>query len=370
MHAGGAARLRTAIFVVLTLTASTAATGCGGNSGSDGGPVKVGIALPTTKQTRWIDDGNNMVKLFKDKGFAPDLQFAEDDVDKQIAQVQKMIDDGDKVLVIGAVDAFGLGEVLQQAHRAGVKVISYDRLLLGTSNVDYYASFNNKKVGQLQAQYIINKLGLEQNPDRHFNLEVFAGDSDDNNATAFFSGAMDTFSDSKHNYFKRKQLVIPSGLNRNSQVSTLRWDAEIAGDTMTTRLKKYYASSRVDAVLAPNDGIARGVIKALKEAGYGTADKPMPVITGQDAEVDSVKEIINGEQSMTVYKDTRKLAERAVDMAEAVLKGEKPEINDTTTYDNGNKVVPAYLITPVSVDKSNYKKALIDSGYIKASALK
>ncbi|MDX3071395.1 multiple monosaccharide ABC transporter substrate-binding protein [Streptomyces sp. NPDC088354] len=366
MHAGRAARLRTAIFVVLTLTASTAAAGCGGQSGSDGGAVRVGIALPTRAQTRWIADGQNMVKQFKAKGYETDLQFAGDNVDTQVDQVQKMIDEGDKVLVIGAVDGFELGEVLQQAHRAGIKVIAYDRLLLGTSNVDYYASFNNDKVGQLQADYIVDKLGLKQHPDSTFTLEIFAGDTDDNNAQFFFNGAMNVLQP----YIKSGRLVIKSGQSRLSQVATLKWDAAIATETMTTRLKNYYRSATVDAVLAPNDGIARGVIDALKKDGYGKDGKPMPVITGQDAEVDSVKEIIKGDQSMTVYKDTRKLAARAVEMAGAVLSGAKPEINNDTDYDNGNKVVPAYLLTPVSVDKGNYKKLLVDSGYIKTSDLK
>lgn len=366
MHAGRAARLRTAIFVVLTLTASTAATGCGGQSGSDGGAVKVGIALPTTKQTRWIEDGKNMEKKFKAKGYETDLQFAEDDVDRQVDQIQKMVDEGDKVLIIGAVDGFELGEVLQKAHRAGVKVIAYDRLLLGTSYVDYYASFDNKKVGELQAEYIVQKLGLEANPDRTYNLELFAGDTDDNNARYFFDGAWGVLKE----YINSGQLEIKSKQTRISQVSTLKWDADIATETMTTRLHKYYGSGTVDAVLAPNDGIARGVITALKDDKYGTDAKPMPVITGQDAEVDSVKEIISGEQSMTVYKDTRELAARAVLMAGAVLSGTKPEINNHKDYDNGNKFVPAYLLPPVSVDKTNYKKVLVDSGYIETSDLK
>ncbi|MFJ4848514.1 MULTISPECIES: multiple monosaccharide ABC transporter substrate-binding protein [unclassified Streptomyces] len=366
MHAGRAARLRTAIFVVLTLTASTAVTACGGGSGSDGGPVTVGIALPTKKQTRWIADGQNMVKQFEAKGYKTDLQFADDNVDTQVEQIQKMVDAGDKVLVIGAVDGFELGEVLQQAHRAGVKVIAYDRLLLGTGNVDYYASFNNDKVGQLQADYIVDKLGLKQHPDNTYNLEIFAGDTDDNNAQFFFNGAMNVLQP----YIKNGQLVIKSDQARLSQVATLKWDADIATETMTTRLHNYYKSATVDAILAPNDGLARGVIKSLKADGYGTDSKPMPVITGQDAEVESVQAIIDGDQSMTVYKDTRKLAARAVEMAGAVLSGAKPEINNDTDYDNGNKVVPAYLLTPVSVDKSNYKKLLVDSHYIKTSDLK
>ncbi|MGW3243396.1 multiple monosaccharide ABC transporter substrate-binding protein [Streptomyces sp. NPDC001070] len=365
MHAGRAARLRTATLVVLTLSLTAAATGCGDKSGSESGEVTVGIALPTRAQTRWIADGDNMVRQFKAKGYRTDLKYAADNVDTQVDQVEKMIDSGDKLLIIGAVDGFELGDALQKAARAGVKVIAYDRLLLGSSNVDYYASFNNLKVGQIQAQYIVKKLGLADGKGP-YNLELFAGDPDDNNVQFFYNGAMDVLG----KYIESKQLVVKSDQTRLSQVATFKWQAEIATETMATRLKQYYhGGSTVDAVLAPNDGIARGVIEALKADGYGTGAKPMPLVTGQDAEVDSVKEIIKGDQSMTVYKDTRKLAEVAVTMAGAILSGDRPQVNDTEQYDNGNKIVPAYLLDPVGVDKKNYKKLLVDSGYIKASDL-
>jgi putative multiple sugar transport system substrate-binding protein len=351
MHAGRAARLRTVTLAVLTLSLTAAVTGCGDTSGGDGGQMTVGIALPTRAQTRWIDDGKNMVKQFQEKGFKSD-------------QDQQMIDRGDKLLIIGAVDGFELGDVLKKASRAGVKVIAYDRLLLGSSSVDYYASFNNYKVGQIQGQYIVKKLGLKSGRGP-FNLELFAGDTDDNNVRFFFSGAMDVL----QRYIDSKQLVVKSGQTRLSQVATFHWDGEVAAETMQTRLKLYYKSSTVDAVLAPNDGIARGIVKTLKAAGYGS-NKDMPIVTGQDAEVDSVKEIMSGDQSMTVYKDTRKLAAVAVDMASDILTGKQPKVNDTEQYDNGNKVVPSYLLDPVGVDKSNYRKLLVDSGYIKASDLK
>lgn len=365
MHAGRTARLRTVSLVVLTFSLTAAATGCGGDSGGQGGEVTVGIALPTKKQTRWIADGDNMSKLFKAQGYKTDLQYADDKVNTQVDQVEAMIDRGDKLLIIGAVDGFELGDALQKASRAGVKVIAYDRLLLGSSNVDYYASFNNAQVGTIQGEYIERKLGLKSG-NGPYNLEVFAGDPDDNNASFFFKGAMDVL----QKYIDKGQLVVKSDQTRLSQVATFHWDAAIATETMATRLRNHYkGSSTVDAVLAPNDGIARGVIQALKTGGYGTTAKPMPVITGQDAEVDSVKEIIKGDQSMTVYKDTRKLAARAVQMAQDILGGRQPEINDKDTYDNGNKIVPSYLISPVGVDKGNYQKLLVKSGYINASDL-
>lgn len=366
MHAGGAARLRTSTLVVLALSLTVAATGCSNDAGQ-GGQVTVGIALPTRAQTRWINDGENMVKLFKDQGYATDLQYAADSVDKQVDQVEDMIARGDKVLIIGAVDGFELGDALQKAARAGVKVIAYDRLLLGSSNVDYYASFNNYRVGQLQAKYIIDELGLKKGGNAGpYNIELFAGDANDNNVQGFFKGAMDTL----YEYIKDGQLVVKSDQTRLSQVTIFKWDGEIAAETMATRLKDYYkGSSTVDAVLAPNDGIARGVIKALKGKGYGTSAKPMPIVTGQDAEIESVREIVKGDQSMTVYKDTRKLAAVAAKMAEDLITNKRPEVNDTETNDNGNKIVPAYLLDPVGVDKSNYKKVLVDSGYIKAADL-
>ncbi|MDX2848405.1 multiple monosaccharide ABC transporter substrate-binding protein [Actinacidiphila glaucinigra] len=371
MRIARAARLRTTAALIATLALGATATACGqsdntGGGDKDGGKGTIGIAMPTKSSERWIADGDNMVKLFKEQGYKTDLQYGDDKVENQVAQIQNMITKGDKLLVVAAIDGSALSDVLQQAHDAGIKVISYDRLILGSENVDYYATFDNYKVGVLQADYIIDKLGLKDGSKKGpFNIELFAGSPDDNNTKYFFNGAMDTLKP----YIEKKQLVVKSGQTELNQVTTLRWDGATAQARMDDLLSKSYTSDDVDAVLSPYDGISRGIISALKSVSYGTGKKPLPVVTGQDAEVASIKSIIAGEQAQTVYKDTRELAKVAVQMGNAVLTGGKPEINDSKTYDNGTKVVPTYLLPPVSVDKSNYKEAVVDSGYIKESEL-
>lgn len=327
----------------------------------------IGIAMPTKSSERWIADGNNMVAQFKKLGYKTDLQYGEDDVDQQVSQVENMITKGVDVLVIASIDGRALSDVLQQAADKNIKVISYDRLILGTKNVDYYASFDNEKVGVLQATYLIDKLGLKDGSKKGpFNIELFAGSPDDNNTRYVFQGAMKTLKP----YLDSKQLVVRSGQTKLDQLTTLRWDGGTAQKRMDDLLTKAYGSQDVDAVLSPYDGMSIGILSSLKSDGYGTAAKPYPVVTGQDAEVASVKSIIAGQQTQTVYKDTRALAARAVQMADAVLTGKTPDVNDTKTYNNESKVVPTYLLQPVSVDKSNYKAELVDSGYIKASDLK
>ncbi|OEJ28147.1 sugar ABC transporter substrate-binding protein [Streptomyces agglomeratus] len=352
------------------LALSLAACGQNAEGGSkekkSAGGGTIGIAMPTKSSERWIADGDNMVEQFEKLGYKTDLQYGEDDVDQQVSQIENMITKGVDVLVVAAIDGRALGDVLRQAADQGVKVISYDRLILGTPNVDYYASFDNEKVGVLQATYIIDKLGLKDGGKKGpFHVELFAGSPDDNNTGYFFQGAWKTLKP----YIDSKQIVVRSGQTKLDQVTTLRWDGGTAQKRMDDLLTKAYGSEEVDAVLSPYDGISIGILSALKSDGYGTAAKPYPVVTGQDAEVASVKSIIAGQQTQTVYKDTRALAKQAVQMADAVLNDKKPEVNDTKTYDNEKKVVPAFLLDPVSVDKSNYRSVLVDSGYIKASDL-
>ncbi|WP_406264561.1 multiple monosaccharide ABC transporter substrate-binding protein [Actinacidiphila glaucinigra] len=372
MRIARAARLRTTAALIATLALGATATACGQSDNASGGDKDggkggtIGIAMPTKSSERWIADGANMVKQFKDLGYKTDLQYGDDKVENQVAQIQNMITKGDKLLVIAAIDGSALSDVLQQAHDAGIKVISYDRLILGSPNVDYYATFDNFKVGQLQGGYIVEKLGLKDGSKKGpFNIELFAGSPDDNNTRYFFNGAMDVLKP----YIDKKQLVVKSGQTELNQVTTLRWDGATAQARMDDLLSKSYTSDDVDAVLSPYDGISRGVISALKGVGYGSGNKALPIVTGQDAEVASIKSIIAGEQSQTVYKDLRELAKVAAQMGDAVLTGGKPEVNDTKSYDNRTKVVPTYMLPPVSVDKSNYKQALIDSGYIKESEL-
>lgn len=318
----------------------------------------VGISMPTKSSERWISDGENMVKEFKKLGYKTDLQYAEDVVENQVSQIENMITKGVNVLVIAPIDGEALTDVLEKAHKQGIKVISYDRLIKNSKYVDYYATFDNFKVGVLQGSYIEQKLGLKEGKGP-FNIELFAGSPDDNNAYFFFNGAMSVLKP----YIDSGKLVVRSGQTKFDQVATLRWDGATAQARMDNLLSAHYTNAKVDAVLSPYDGISIGIISSLKGVGYGTASKPMPVITGQDAELASVKSIIAGEQTQTVFKDTRELAKKAVEMADAVLKGKKPEVNDTKTYNNGVKVVPSYLLEPVSVDISNYEKVLIDSGY-------
>lgn len=354
-------------------TLALALTACGQSSeggseekkgGSEGGTI--GIAMPTKSSERWISDGANVVKELKAKGYKTKLAYGEDDPDQQVSQIENMITQGVDALVIAAIDNKSLNNVLQQAKDADIPVISYDRLILGTPNVDYYASFDNEKVGELQGTYIADKLGLTDGKKGPFSVELFAGSNDDNNTKYFFQGAMNVLKP----YMDKGQLVVKSKQTALNQVTTLRWDGGTAQKRMDDLLTSSYRSSRVDAVLSPYDGISIGILSALKSDGYGSKAKPMPVVTGQDAELASVKSIIAGEQTQTVFKDLRELAKVASNMVDASLNDKKPEINDAKSYDNGSKVVPAFLLQPVSVDKTNYEKVLVDGGTYSANDLK
>nr|WP_197374004.1 multiple monosaccharide ABC transporter substrate-binding protein [Mycolicibacterium baixiangningiae] len=353
-------RVVSAVAVVVTLSSA----GCGRSTtpeAADSGGEHtgtVGIAMPTKSSERWVADGDNMAEQFQSLGYDTDLQYGDDVVQNQVSQIENMITKGVKVLVIAPIDGSSLTDILQRAADADIPVVSYDRLIRGSENVDYYATFDNFKVGVLQATYIVDKLGVEQGPGP-YNIELFAGSPDDNNATYFFDGAMSVLKP----YIDSGKLVVKSGQTSFDQVATLRWDGGLAQSRMDNLLSRAYTSGRVDAVLSPYDGMSLGIISALKSAGYGTPANPLPIVTGQDAELASVKSIIAGEQTQTVFKDTRELAKAAVQMADSLLAGGAPEVNDTTTYDNGVKVVPAHLLEPVSVDKTNYQKVLVDSGY-------
>jgi putative multiple sugar transport system substrate-binding protein len=325
----------------------------------------VGVSMPTKSSARWIDDGNNMVKSLTDKGYKVDLQYAEDDIPNQLAQIENMITKGVKVLVIAAIDGTTLSDALQQAADKGIKVIAYDRLIRNSKNVDYYATFDNFQVGVLQASYIEKALGLKEGKGP-FNIELFGGSPDDNNAYFFYNGAMSVLDP----YIKSGKLKVASGQTGMDKVSTLRWDGAVAQARMDNLLSAYYTDKRVDAVLSPYDGLSIGIISSLKGVGYGTPKQPMPVITGQDAEVQSVKSIIAKEQTSSVFKDTRELAKVATNMVDAQMAGKPAEVNDTKTYENGVKVVPAYLLKPVSVDASNWKEVLVGSGYYKEDQFK
>ena len=327
----------------------------------------VGIAMPTKSSARWIADGDNLVKALTAAGYTTDLQFAEDDIPTQVSQVENMITKGAKALVIAAIDGTTLTDTLQKAADSGIKVLAYDRLIRNSKNVDYYTTFDNFKVGVLQATSIVQSLGLDAGKTGPFNLELFAGSPDDNNAGFFFNGAMSILQP----YIDKGVLVVQSKQTAfPDQVGTLRWDGAAAQARMDNILATNYADKRVDAVLSPYDGISRGIIASLKQVGYYTADKPAPVVTGQDAELPSVKSILAGEQTSTVFKDTRLLAASAAEMIGQMLSGQTVTVNDTKTYDNGVKVVPSHLLDMVLVTKDNVQKELVDSGYYTADQLK
>ena len=325
----------------------------------------VAVSMPTKSSARWIADGDNMVKYLKEKGYSTDLQYADDDIPNQLAQIENMVTKQPKVLVIAAIDGTTLTDVLKKAHDAGVKVIAYDRLIKGSPNVDYYATFDNFQVGVLQAQSIVDKLGLKAGKGP-FNIELFGGSPDDNNAFFFYDGAMSVLNP----YLKSGKLVVRSKQMGMDKVGTLRWDGAVAQARMDNLLSAYYGKDKVNAVLSPYDGLSIGILSSLKGVGYCTAQQACPVVSGQDAEIPSVKSILRGEQYSTIFKDTRELAKVTVSMIDAMMSGKQPEINDTKTYNNGVKVVPSYLLKPLPVDASNWKQLLVDSGYYKESQIK
>ncbi|WP_326544278.1 multiple monosaccharide ABC transporter substrate-binding protein [Pseudorhodoferax sp.] len=325
----------------------------------------VGISMPTKSSARWIDDGNNMVKVLKERGYKTDLQYADDDIPNQLAQIENMVTKGAKVLVIASIDGTTLSKALQNAADKGVKVIAYDRLIKGSKNVDYYATFDNFQVGVLQASSIVDALGLKQGKGP-FNIELFGGSPDDNNAFFFYDGAMSVLKP----YIDSGKLVVRSKQLGMDKVGTLRWDGAVAQARMDNLLSAFYGNAKVDAVLSPYDGLSIGILSSLKGVGYCSKQQPCPVVSGQDAEVQSVKSILRGEQYSSIFKDTRELAKVAANMVDAVVSGKTPEVNDTKTYNNGVKVVPSYLLKPVTVDKSNWEPVLVGSGYYKASQIK
>ena len=368
-------------FAALTSAAALVLAGCAGggastteSTGGDSASTEaaagglIGVSMPTQSSTRWISDGENIKSLMEAEGFQVDLQYAEDDIPTQVAQLEAMLTKGAKALIIAAIDGTQLTDVLQAAADAGVPVIAYDRLIRDSENVNYYATFDNFQVGVQQATSLLVGMGVYASEESTsadganaagpWNVELFAGSPDDNNAGFFFNGAMSVLQP----LIDSGVLVVKSGQVDFEQVATLRWDGAVAQKRMEDILVGTYASDSVHGVLSPYDGLSRGIIAALVDGGY-TADN-LPVITGQDAEVLSVQSMLAGEQYSTIFKDTRELAAVASGMAMAVLNGEEPEVNDTETYDNGVKVVPSYLLTPYIVTVDNYEALLIDSGYI------
>jgi putative multiple sugar transport system substrate-binding protein len=329
----------------------------------------VGIAMPTRSLERWINDGEGLQALLKADGCTVDLQYADNKTDQQITQLQNMVANGATILVVAAIDGTTLGPVLADAGAAGIKVIAYDRLIMGTPNVDYYATFDNLLVGTLQGQFIEAQLGLKDGKGPFF-FEAFAGSPDDNNAKFFFTGAWTILSP----YVDSGKLVIKSGKSPKlgddswKTIGILAWSTATAQSEMDNRLASFYTTDKVQAVLSPNDSLAQGIAASLAGAGYTPgAGGNWPILTGQDGDKASVVNMLAGKQSMTVWKDTRELGKRTHEMIKSIIAGTAVETNDTTTYNNGIKTVPSYLVLPEVVTPDQVQAKLIDSGFLKAS---
>ena len=349
------------IFVLLLAICMMTFAGCGNDSGEkksvSNGKI-VGVAMPTQTAQRWIQDGDHIKSKLEKAGYTVDLKYAENDIQKQIEQIKEMIDGGASCLVIASIDSTKLVNVLEKAKEKNIPVIAYDRLLMDTDSVSYYATFDNKGVGILIGHYVEEKLDL-RNTDKTFNAEFFAGSDDDNNAHFLNEGVFEILQP----YIDSGKLKVRSGQTDFNSISILRWSPVTARERMTDILEKYYsADEKIDLVVSPFDGISYGIDEALESAGYKVGED-FPLITGQDADLQAVKNIISGKQTMTVFKDTRVLADKCVTMVEAVLEGNVPEINDTISYDNHKMVVPSFLCKPIIIDKKNIDKELVDSGY-------
>lgn len=354
--------------VALTVTACGRAAEPAANTTSPGAAAAkgtIGVLMPTKTSERWIKDGDYMKQQLESSGYTVELQYANDDIPTQVTQLNSMVTKKVQLLVVASIDGVALKGGLTEAKEAKIPVIAYDRLLRETDAVSYYTTFDNFKVGVLQAESLLK--GLEASGAKSpWNVELFAGSPDDNNATFFFNGAMSVLKPK----IDDGTLVVKSGETDFKTVATLRWDAAVAKKRMENILTKSYSSTDVKGVLAPYDGISRGVIAALKGSGYGSGGKDLPVVTGQDAELESVLSILRGEQYSTVFKDTRELAKSTVAMIDEVVSGKTVTVNDTKSYDNGTKVVPTQLLEPVSIDKSNAKEVLLKAGYYTETQLK
>ncbi|GIG39117.1 multiple monosaccharide ABC transporter substrate-binding protein [Cellulomonas phragmiteti] len=343
--------------------------GTGSTDGAGGAEdTMVGIAMPTKSLERWNRDGAHLEGLLQSAGYETSLQYADNKVDQQITQLENMINQGADILVIASIDGTALAPTLEQAADAGITVIAYDRLINDTPNVDYYATFDNYGVGKMQGEFIVEALDLE-NAAGPFNLEPFAGSPDDNNAKFFFAGAWDILLP----YVESGKLVVPSGKSPASNddwqsIGVQGWSSDTAQGEMENRLNSFYAAgAKVDVVLSPNDSLALGIAQALEGNGYAPGEG-YPILTGQDADQANVLNMIAGKQSMSVWKDTRTLGDKVAVMVQQIVDGDTVEVNDEETYDNGEKVVPTYLLPPQVITPENVE-ILVDSGFYGAGDL-
>jgi putative multiple sugar transport system substrate-binding protein len=366
--------LAAASALVLGLSGCGGSRAAGGAAGESAAPgdnagALIGVAMPTKTSQRWIDDGNNVKAKLEGMGYKVDLQYANDKVPEQQQQIESMLNKQAKALIVASIDGTALTTQLADAGKDGVKVIAYDRLINGSPNVDYYVTFDNNKVGIQQGTSLLTGLGIldangkDTGKKGPFNVELFAGSPDDNNAGFFFKGAMSVLQP----YIDKGVLKVVSKQTSFTQVATQQWELKRAQDRMETILNGFYSkgNTKLDGVLSPYDGLSRGILNATKSAGI-----PNPIVTGQDAETASDKLIMDGVQYSTIFKDTRKLGDTAADMVDKILKGEKPEVNDEKTYNNKVKVVPSYLHQSVIITKDNLKKEVVDSGYYTEAQIK
>lgn len=359
--------------LLCTAMVATMFTGCEqpGSEKKSGGDTKktVGISMPTKSLERWNRDGSYLKKEFEKAGYKVEITYSDNDTDQQVNDIQNLISENVDLLIVAAIDGESLSTVLADAKGADIPVVSYDRLIRNTDAISYYVSFDNYKVGQLQGQYIIDTLDLDNAGDKTYNLEVTAGDPADNNATFFYNGAMDTLK----KYIDAGTLKIPSGQKKFEEVGTAQWDTSTALDRMQNILASYYADGKtqLDVCLCSNDSTALGVTQAIQSDYKG---KNSPIITGQDGDEENLKNIIDGKQSMTVYKAVANEAVVTLELSKEILQDKKPaeELTskvdcetkyDTESYDNGTLKVPSYLLTPETVTKDNYKELLVDTGY-------
>lgn len=338
---------------------SSSSGGRGGDSATNGASAgfekgsTIGVALPDKTSENWTIAGQIFTDDLTSAGYKPDVQYAgsTSPVPDQQAQISAMIQAGAKVIVIGANDAKQLGSQVADAEAQGIKIISYDRLISDTENVDYYVAFNNFKVGQDQGQALLDGLAAKFPDQKSYNIELIAGAATDPNATVFFDGAMDVLQPK----IDDGTLKVVSGQTTFKQVQTDGWDPKNAQTRMDTVLQgNYQGDTEINGVLSPNDTLARAALQSVKDAGKGPI-----VITGQDSEAASIPLIMSGEQYMTIYKDTRKLVEQTVTMIQSLAAGDEAETNDTEN--NGSKDVPTYYLDPVVVTADNAAEVYKDN---------
>lgn len=367
-------RMKKIVAIFLTMALTLGLAGCGSKPADQGTTEpqvseenstdtersgRIGISMPTQSSQRWIIEGNEMKDQLEALGYTVDLQYGEDLVEHQINQIENMLTKGIDVLIVGAIDSGAMTDIVKKVKDSGALVIAYDRLLMNTENVDYYATFDSIRIGELQGGYIVEKLGLEEGKGP-FNIELFAGSLDDNNTALYWEGAMNKLSP----YIDNGMLVVKSGQTDMNQCATLRWDGAEAQKRMDNILSSAYTDgSHVDAVLSPYDGISIGVLSSLKAIGYGSEDIAFPIITGQDAEIPSIKSILGGEQTQTVFVNVKNLAAVAVTMTDQYMTGKEVEVNMVEYYDNGVKKVSGMAIDATSLDIDNAMEELVGSGY-------